>query len=212
MHARRPLVTGLAAATLTAAAVVAIPAVARPHAVRVTFSRPLILTGGGAEPSIRVPADGKSAAYISAPTGLGSNFWRITQKRNPDGSISFTQSAPQQPDLGTGGGDSEISVGDVTQSSGGKCAPIAYSRLHNVDLLDNFTVATSTNCGKSFDVANPFATQNTLTDRQWQVFDGTHTNFLIYHLVSTGQIAVSVSPDSGQHYVSYGASNGNGVI
>jgi hypothetical protein len=212
MPARRPLLTGLVAGTLTAASVVAIPALAHPHAVRATFSRPLILTGGGAEPSIRVPADGKSVAYVSAPTGLGSNFWRITNKRNSDGSVSYLQSPPQQPDLGTGGGDSEISVGDVTQSSTGKCAPVAYSGLHNIDLLDNFTVATSTDCGKTFAVANPFATQNTLTDRQWQVFDGTHTNFLIYHLVSTGQIVVSVSPDSGQHYVSLGASNANGII
>src|SRR5438477_3875497 len=110
----RPLLTGLIAATLTAGVTVAFPAVARPAPVHATFSRPLILTGGGAEPSIRVPADGKSVAYVSAPTGLGSNFWRITQKRSAGGSVSFVQSAPQQPDLGTGGGDSEISVGDVT--------------------------------------------------------------------------------------------------
>jgi hypothetical protein len=92
------------------------------------------------------------------------------------------------------------------------CLPIAYSGLHNIDLLDNFTVATSTDCGNSFKLLNPFGTQNTLTDRQWQVFDGAKTNFLIYHLVSTGQIVVSVSGDGGQNYVSYGASNVNGII
>ena len=209
----RPFLIGLTAATLTAGVTVAFPAVARPAHPHATFSRPMILAGGGAEPSIRVPADGRSVAYVSAPTGLGSNFWRITRKRWPDGSISFVQSAVQQPDAGTGGGDSEISVGDVTQATPAhSCAPIAYSGLHNIDLLDNFTVATSTNCGKSFQILNPFATQNTLTDRQWQVFDGTKTNFLIYHLVSTGQIVVSVSPDAGQHYVSLGASNANGII
>jgi len=213
MPARRPLITGALAATLTVAVTVALPAVARPGHPHVSFSRPMILAGGGAEPSIRVPADGKSVAYVSAPTGLGSNFWRITKKRFRDGSVEFVQSPVQQPDAGTGGGDSEISVGDLTQASAPhSCAPIAYSGLHNVDLLDNFTVATSTNCGKSFSLLNPFATQNTLTDRQWQVFDGAKTNFLIYHLVSTGQIVVSVSPDAGQHYVSYGASNGNGII
>src|SRR4051794_14531710 len=209
----RPLLTGLIAATLTAGVTVAFPAAARPSHALATFSRPMILAGGGAEPSIRVPADGRSVAYVSAPTGLGSNFWRITKKRWPDGSISFVQSPVQQPDAGTGGGDSEISVGDITQASPANgCAPIAYSGLHNIDLLDNFTVATSTDCGNSFALANPFGTENTLTDRQWQVFDGANTNFLIYHLVSTGQIVVSVSPDSGQHYVSYGASNANGII
>src|SRR4051812_6477347 len=209
----RPILTGLIAATLTAGVTVAFPAVARPAAAHATFSRPMILAGGGAEPSIRVPADGKTVAYVSAPTGLGSNFWRITKKRWPDGRISFVQSPVQQPDAGTGGGDSEISVGDITQASPAHgCAPIAYSGLHNIDLLDNFTVATSTDCGKSFQLLNPFGTQNTLTDRQWQVFDGTKTNFLIYHLVSTGQIVVSVSPDAGQHYVSLGASNANGII
>ncbi|MBV9291322.1 MAG: hypothetical protein JO222_02645 [Frankiales bacterium] len=215
MLARRPLTAGLAAALVTGSVTIALPVLAHPaakHPTRALFSRPLILAGGGAEPSIRVPADGRSAAYVSAPTGLGSNFWRITSVRRHR-HVTFKQSPVQQPDLGTGGGDSDISVGDQTQNTPThKCLPIAYSGLHNVDLLDNFTVATSNNCGKSFALANPFGTENTLTDRQWQVFDGAHTNFLIYHLVSTGQIVVSVSPDSGQHYVSLGASNPNGVI
>ena len=195
---------------------VAIPAAAHQSTTipAATFSRPMILAGGGAEPSIRVPADGKSAAYVSAPTGLGSNFWRITKKHNADGSWTYQQGPVMQPDFGTGGGDSEISVGDLTQEAppANGCLPIAYSGLHNIDLLDNFTVATSTDCGKSFALANPFATQNTLTDRQWQVFDGAKTNFLIYHLVSTGQIVVSESTDGGQTYVSLGASNANGII
>src|SRR4051812_44267252 len=177
----RPLLTGLIAATLTAGVTVAFPAVARPSHPHAAFSRPMILAGGGAEPSIRVPADGKSAAYVSAPSGLGSNFWRILKKRNPDGSVTFRQGPVMQPDLGTGGGDSEISVGDLTQASTANgCLPIAYSGLHNIDLLDNFTVATSTDCGKSFNLLNPYGTENTLTDRQWQVFDGVKTNFLIY--------------------------------
>jgi hypothetical protein len=215
MLTRRAALAGILATALTGGVTVALPVLAHTStaAPQPRFSRPMILTGGGAEPSIRVPADGKSAAYISAPTGLGSNFWRITKKRNNDGTVTFNQGPVMQPDLGTGGGDSEISVGDLTQDSPANgCVPIAYSGLHNIDLLDNFTVARSTDCGKSFDVFNPFATQNTLTDRQWQVFDGANTNFLIYHLVSTGQIAVSVSPDGGAHYVSYGASNANGVI
>jgi len=213
MPAPRVILGTAVAASLTAAAMVALPASARPTTPSATFMRPMILAGGGAEPSIRVPRDGKSAAYVSAPTGLGSNFWRITKKQNPNHTVTFQQGPVQQPDLGTGGGDSEISVGDITQHAPANgCAPIAYSGLHNIDLLDNFTVATSTDCGNSFALANPFGTQNTLTDRQWQVFDGANTNFLIYHLVSTGQIVVSVSPDAGQHYVSYGASNANGII
>jgi hypothetical protein len=211
MPARRPVIAGAVAATLAAATFTGLPVLAKHDVPKATFSRPMILAGGGAEPSIRVPSDGRSAAYVSAPTGLGSNFWRIVRKNNHDGTVTFRQGPVQQPDLGTGGGDSEISVGDAPQNSQG-CAAIAYSGLHNIDLLDNFTVATSTDCGKSFKLANPFATQNTLTDRQWQVFDGAKTNFLLYHLVSTGQIAVSVSGDGGQTYVSLGASNLNGVI
>src|SRR5436190_21021794 len=213
MAAPRSILVAAVATSLTAAAMVAMPAAARTTTPTATFSRPMILAGGGAEPSIRVPRDGKSAAYVSAPTGLGSNFWRIKKKHNKDGTVTFRQGPVMQPDLGTGGGDSEISVGDLTQDTPANgCLPVAYSGLHNIDLLDNFTVARSTDCGKSFELLNPFGTQNTLTDRQWQVFDGANTNFLIYHLVSTGQIVVSVSKDGGAHYVSLGASNANGII
>jgi hypothetical protein len=213
MPARHAVLAGLVATTLTGGVTVALPALAHSSPTHAVFSRPMVLAGGGAEPSIKVPADHKSVAYVSAPTGLGSNFWRITENRRANGDVTFAQSPVQQPDLGTGGGDSDISVADPTQNAPANgCLPIAYSGLHNVDLLDNFTVATSTDCGKTFALANPFATQNTLTDRQWQVFDGAHTNFLIYHLVSTGQIVVSVSKDDGQHYVSLGASNANGII
>jgi hypothetical protein len=188
---------------------VGMPARAAVPAAR--FSPPLLLAGGGAEPSIRVPNDGLSAAYISAPSGLGSNFWRITEQRNKDKSITFLQSPVQQPDLGTGGGDSEISVGDKPAGES-RCDTIAYSGLHNIDLLDNFTVATSTDCGKTFSLANPYATQNTLTDRQWQTFDGAKTNFLIYHKVDTSQIVVSESIDGGQTYVSLAPDGAHGII
>src|SRR3954454_6769155 len=211
MPARRPLVVGLAAPAVAAAAPAAVPAMAASGPVRPSFSQPMILAGGGAEPSIRVPNDHQSVAYVSAPASLGSNFWRITKTRNRNGSVTFHQSPVQQPDLGTGGGDSEISVGDVANQATG-CDAVAYSGLHNIDLLDNFTVATSTDCGKTFSLANPYGTQNTLTDRQWQVFDGAKTNFLIFHKVDTGQIVVTVSPDAGQHYVSLDPDGAHGVI
>jgi hypothetical protein len=177
-----------------------------------TFTAPMILAGGGAEPSIRVPKDGLSAAYVSAPTGLGSNFWRITETKNSDGSSTLLQSAVQQPDLGTGGGDSEISVGNARYAEASPCDAISYSGLHNIDLLDNFTVARSTDCGKTFTLLNPYGTQNTLTDRQWQAFDGAHTNFLIYHKVDTSQIVVSESPDAGNTYVSLSPDGSRGII
>lgn len=175
------------------------------------WSPPLALAGGGAEPSIRVAPDGRSAAYVSAPTGLGSNFWAITEKSSGKGIVTLIPSKPMQPDLGTGGGDSEISVGNAADPKTG-CAPIAYSGLHNIDLLDNFTVARSTDCGKTFGLTNVYGTQNTLTDRQWQTFDGRLTNHLIYHEVHTGQIVDSISFDGGQTYVSAGASGLNGLV
>ncbi len=195
---------------LVGGALSAMPAQAAGSAA--TFSPPLLLAGGGAEPSIRVPNDGRSAAYVSAPSGLGSNFWRITDRLNANGTHTFLQSPVQQPDLGTGGGDSEISVGDKPAGAEGKCDTIAYSGLHNIDLLDNFTVAISTDCGEHFQLANPYATQNTLTDRQWQAFDGSKTNFLIYHKVDTSQIVVSESIDGGQTYVSLAPDGAHGII
>jgi hypothetical protein len=171
------------------------------------WTPPLSLAGGGAEPSIKVAPDGRSAAYVSAPAALGSNFWRVDQVRNADGSYSMRSSAAQQPDLGTGGGDSEISVGTTKDPATG-CAPIAYSGLHNIDLLDNFTTAMSTDCGRTFSTPNLYATQNTLTDRQWQVFDGSQTNHLLYHKVDTGQIVDSVSYDGGKTYVTLGTPAG----
>lgn len=166
--------------------------------------------GSGGEPSIRVAADGRAAAYVSAPAGLGSNFWAIAEKTERDGTHVLVPSRAINPDLGTGGGDSDISLGTAPDPRTG-CLPIAFSGLHNIDALDNFTVATSRDCGRTFSTPNPYATQNTLTDRQWQTFDGAKTNHLIYHLGS-GQIALSTSYDGGFTYVSDGASNLNGIV
>ena len=166
------------------------------------WTPPVVMTGGGAEPSIKNPLVGSHnpAAYISAPTGSGSDFWYVNEQVNADGSHTFRPSAPQQPDIGTGGGDSDITIGNAVDPSTG-CATIAYSGLHNIDLLDNFTTASSPDCGHSFSQPNLYATQNTLTDRQWMTFDGAKTDFLIYHKVDTSQIVVSRSDDGGKTYL-----------
>ncbi len=207
----------LSGAALLALGLAVVPAISASTvssaAGTVAFTPPLVLAGGGAEPSIRNAPAGQrdpAAAYISAPTGLGSNYWRVDEIRNRGGSRSMKGSPPVQPDLGTGGGDSEISVGQVDPVTG--CSAIAYSGLHNADLFNNFTVAQSTDCGRSFNLANPYATQNTLTDRQWQSFDGVHTNHLIYHKVDTGQIVDSISYDGGQTYLSASPDGARGVI
>jgi hypothetical protein len=199
-----------AALLIAGGATAAFSATAAPPAA--TFTKPMLLAGGGAEPSIRVPKDGLSAAYVSAPTGLGSNFWRITEKKNADGSSTLIQGPVMQPDLGTGGGDSEISVGNARYAEASPCDAISYSGLHNIDLLNNFTVARSIDCGKTFELLNPYGTQNTLTDRQWQAYDGARTNFLIYHKVDTSQIVVSMSPDAGQTYISLSPDGTRGII
>src|SRR5207249_2984885 len=179
---RGPSRRGLAIASLVLALVGASVAVAlgkpappAPPPANPAWTAPLPLAGGGAEPSIRTPTymQPGRAAYISAPTGLGSNFWYVDEITNPDGTVTFKPSPPRQPDLGTGGGDSEISIADAPDPANPNgCATIAYSGLHNIDLLDNFTTSTSTDCGQGFAAPNLFATQNTLTDRQWQTFDG----------------------------------------
>jgi len=178
-----------------------------------SWTPPLSL-GAGAEPSIRtLPAGSldQQAAVVSAPAGTGSNFWYVDELRNADGSYRLKGSAPQQPDLGTGGGDSEISVGNL--AAAGKCPAIAYSGLHNIDLLDNFTAARSDSCGESFtNPPNLYATQNTATDRQWQSFDGVKTNHLIYHKVDTGQIVDSVSYDGGYTYLTQGTPAGLAAV
>src|SRR5439155_7379265 len=175
------------------------------------WSPPLPLAGGGAEPSIRNGRDNKHAAYVSAPTGLGSNFWYVDEIENGDGTFSMKPSPPRQPDIGTGGGDSEISVGNTIDPTTG-CAPIAYSGLHNIDLLDNFTAAKSPDCGLSFTSPALFATQNTLTDRQWQTFDGRLSNFLIFHKVDSSQIVVARSLDGGASYTSLSPDGTQGII
>jgi len=205
MHRRLALAaTGALAisATLAAAAIVTEGSAAAKGATATpAWTPPVYMAGGGAEPSIKNPLVGSHnpAAYISAPTGSGSDFWHVDESVLADGTHQFTPSAPQQPDIGTGGGDSDISIANAVNSSTG-CATIAYSGLHNIDIFDNFTTSTSQDCGHSFASPNLYATQNTLTDRQWQTFDGKLTNFLIYHKVDTSQIVVSRSDDGGQTY------------
>src|SRR4051812_29306498 len=101
---------------------------------------PGYLAGGGAEPSIRNPLVGSHnpAAYISAPTGAGSNFWYVDEQVNANGTHTFHPSPPQQPDAGTGGGDSEISLGNAPHPNT-RGATIAYSGPHNIHLLHNLT-------------------------------------------------------------------------
>lgn len=171
-----------------------------------SFTPPLLLAGPAGEPSIREPLtaqkDSALAAYISAPGGQGSSFWYVDEKTNPNGSYYFKPSPPQQPDAGTGGGDSEIAIGDTVDPTTG-CASIAYSGLHNIDLLNGFTVASSKDCGRSFTAPNFVGVQNTLTDRQWATADGAKTDFLIYHTqIPDNQIVVSRSVDGGANYAS----------
>ncbi|MCA1833743.1 MAG: hypothetical protein ABR548_09090 [Actinomycetota bacterium] len=177
------------------------------------WSPPLLLAGGGAEPSIRTPNSAQHgvAAYISAPTGLGSNFWVVHERPKANGTVVLDPTLPVQPDLGTGGGDSEISVSDAPDPATG-CDIVAYSGLHNVDIFDNFTTASSSDCGENFSTPLLFGTQNTLTDRQWQTFDGAKTNFLMYHKVDTSQIVVSRSEDGGRTYVSLSPDGTQGII
>jgi hypothetical protein len=183
---------------------------AKPPPSSVAFTSPLALAGGGAEPSIRNSIDAKKAAYVSAPTGLGSNFWFIDEIKNADGSISFKGNL-RKFDMGTGGGDSEISVGNKANPSTG-CDPIAFSGLHNIDLLTNFTTSHSEDCGQGWASPNLFAVQNILDDRQWQTFDGAKTNFLIFHKVDTSQIVVTESLDGGATYTSFDPSGATGII
>src|SRR3954462_1516269 len=168
------LLVAVGAAAAVVLATLAAPADAKVRATPTpAWTPPVYLGGGGAEPSIRNPLVGSHnpAAYISAPTGLGSNFWYADEQVNADGTHTFHPSPPQQPDKGTGGGDSEISVGNAVDPSTG-CAAIAYSGLHNIDLLDNFTTASGPDFRPSFIQSYLYATQNALTDWQWQTFDG----------------------------------------
>ena len=53
------------------------------------WTPPLLLHGGGAEPSIRTSPDQRYAAYISAPAASGSNFWNVREIKRSDGSVVF---------------------------------------------------------------------------------------------------------------------------
>lgn len=206
------VVTSAAVAVAPVSTESALAAKPKPGGTTTAWTPPLTLAGGGAEPSIRNALVGNNppAAYISAPSGAGSNFWYVDELVNADGTHTFRGSPPQQPDAGTGGGDSDITVSNAVDPATG-CATIAYSGLHNIDLLDNFTTSHSVDCGHSFAAPNLYATQNTATDRQWQTFDGAKTNFLIYHKVDTSQIVVSRSDDGGQTYLATSAGGLAGV-
>jgi hypothetical protein len=181
---------------------------AAPLAVAVSPPHPR--PGGGAEPGIKNASDGKSAAYVTAPAAIGSNFWYVDEIKNADGTTSFKPTL-RQFDLDTGGGDAEISLGNKIDPSTG-CLPIAFSGLHNIDLLTNFTTSTSTDCGHTWAAPNLFAVQNVGVDRQWQTFDGAKTNFLIYHEITTSEIVVSRSLDAGATYTSLSPEGARGII
>jgi hypothetical protein len=176
----------------------------------VAFTPPLPLPGGGAEPSIRNAPDATYAAYISAPTGVGSNFWFVNEIKNADGSLSFKPNL-RSFDEGTGGGDSDIAVGNKVDPTTG-CDPLVFSGLHNIDLLVNFTTSYSTDCGRGWASPNLFAVQNVGDDRQWMTFDGSKTVFLIFHKVDTSQIVVTQSLDGGATYTSFDPSGATGII
>ena len=209
MPAPRAVLGTAIAASLTAAAMVALPG-DRPTATTpaATFIRPMILAGGGAEPSIRVPRDGKSAAYVSAPTGLGSNFWRITEKHNADA----LGHVPAGPGAAAGPGHRRRRLGDLASATSPSTRRHTAARRSPTRACTTSTCSTTSPSRRRPTAARRSrsptrsATQNTLTDRQWQVFDGAKTNFLIYHMVEhRPDRRRRSSPTAGQHYVSLGA-------
>src|SRR4051812_11406342 len=127
------LLVAVAAPAAVILATLAAPADAKVRATSTpAWTPPVYLAGGGAEPSIRNALVGSHnpAAYISAPTGLGSNFWYVDEQVNADGTHTFHPSPPQQPDAGTGGVDAQSSLRDACDPNT-PCATIAYSRPHN---------------------------------------------------------------------------------
>ncbi|HEV2583299.1 MAG TPA: sialidase family protein, partial [Ktedonobacteraceae bacterium] len=156
-------------------------------------------TNGAAEPQIR--ADKAGHFYASSENGLGggTEAWNSTNggknflalvSPNAGSSTNNTGFAP-------GGGDTDVAVAPVKNTSGQYNVYIASLSLANVD------VSTSTDGGKTWALNLTSATIPG-DDREWIAADGASKVCISYHDAATFNINVNCSSDAGSTFTQLG--------
>lgn len=152
-------------------------------------------TNSAAEPAIRSDPAGNFYASSENGLGAGTNAWkspvsfngrRYTYLGEPDGGTSQTSNNGFAP----GGGDTDVAVAPVVNSSGFYNVYVASLSLANID------VSTSTNGGSTFTL-NPVSALVPGDDREWVAADGASKVCVSYHDVATFNIDVNCSMDAG---------------
>lgn len=144
-----------------------------------------------AEPSLRLDGDGNE--YICGPFGA-SRAAEYAQKSEDDGDTFRVLGLPPEGRIAPGGGgDCEISVGDVRNSQGE--FTLSYTGLA---ALVNFSTGRSRNAGQSF-VGNAVSESPVAVDRQWMDTVGAEEVYLTYRQVPLGSF-VQRSTDGGLTY------------
>ena len=158
---------------------------------------------GAAEPSIRLDREGH--VYVSGPAGVptgGCPLWRVHPDFQNAKGLPYEYLGKFDTDQNSvGGGDCDIATGGMTITPSLGFDNLALSSLS----LANLTTNQSSDGGATFrtKVANPFANQTPLDDRQWNAADsGLGQVYLTVHDVAMDNIQIASSTDGGFSYVS----------
>lgn len=149
-----------------------------------------------AEPQIRAAGDG--SFYGSSENGLGGGT--IAFKSTDGGAHYTTLASPNQGSssnnsgFAPGGGDTDVAVAPVKNSSGNYNVYVASLSLANVD------VSTSADGGKTWSL-NPTSATIPGDDREWIAADGASKACISYHDVATFNIDVACSTDAGHTFL-----------
>ncbi|MGN6378826.1 MAG: sialidase family protein [Gaiellales bacterium] len=152
-----------------------------------------------AEPAIRVSPAGKFFASSENGLGSGTDAWRSL-----DGGGHFTQlpcpdcgSQTNSTGFAPGGGDTDLAIAPVKNSSGNYNVYVASLSLANVD------VSTSQDNGASWSL-NPIGATISGDDREWIAADGASKVCMSYHDAATFNIDVNCSSDAGATFTQLG--------
>lgn len=149
-----------------------------------------------AEPQIRAAGDG--SFYGSSENGLGGGTVAF---KSTDGGLHYTTlaspnqgSSANSTGVAPGGGDTDVAVAPVKNSSGNYNVYVASLSLANVD------VSTSGDGGQTWTL-NPTSATIPGDDREWIAADGASKVCISYHDVATFNIDVACSSDAGRTFL-----------
>jgi hypothetical protein len=152
---------------------------------------------GAGEPAIRASRDGRFYASSENGLGAGTLAWRSTDGGRHYASLLSPNSLSGTEDTGfaPGGGDTDLAVAPVANSTGQFNVYVSSLTLANID------VSTSTDGGASWTL-HPITTPETIDDREWVAADGPSKVCLSYHNAPQG-ITVGCSADAGTTWLQF---------